>query len=116
MVPHLAQLEVDQHEAAQDAVIENQVDLVMGVVDRHPILPADKREPLAKLQQEGLEVVAEHGFELGFGDLVGFGDFQELEHIGFAQQIGWLFDDLALLRQLQDACLVFAGSQPQEER
>ena len=30
------------------------------------------------------------------GGLAGFGDFQKLEDIGLAQQVGGLFDELAL--------------------
>ena len=114
VVLHVAQLQVDEHKAAQDAVVEDQIDLVMAVVDRHPVLPANEGEALAEFQKKGLEVVAEHGFELGFGNLIRLGNFQELEHVGFAQQVGGLLDDLSLRGQLQDAGLVLAGGEAQK--
>ena len=88
-------LEVDKHEAAQDAVIKDQIDLVVRVIERDAILPADEGEALAQFEEELLEVVAKHRFELRFRHLIRLGDFQELEDIRLAQQVGGLFDNLA---------------------
>jgi hypothetical protein len=86
-----------------------------AVVDGDAVLPADEGKALAQFQQKLLEVVAQQRFKLGFRYLPGFGHLQELENIRLAQQVGGLFDDLALRRELQDAGLVLAGSQTQEQ-
>jgi hypothetical protein len=59
-------LEIDQDEATEVAVVEDEIDVVVGVVQRDPVLPPDKGETLSQFQKEGLEVVAETGFEIGF--------------------------------------------------
>lgn len=58
VVLHVAQFQVDQHEAAQDAVVENQVHPVVAVVDGDPMLPAHEGEALAQFQQNGLQGAA----------------------------------------------------------
>lgn len=47
---HVVQLQVDQHEATQDAVIEDEIDVIVRVVERDSVLPADERESFAELQ------------------------------------------------------------------
>ena len=54
VVLHVVDLEVDQHKAAQDAVVKNQVHLVVCVVQRDAVLPPDEGEALAQLQQKWL--------------------------------------------------------------
>ena len=66
MVFHIVELQVDEDEAAEDAVVENEIDPVVGVVERDAVLPADEGEAFSKLKEEGLEVVAQVGFEIGF--------------------------------------------------
>ena len=61
-------LEIDENEAAEDAVVEHEIDAVVGVVERDAVLSADEGESLAKLKEEGLEVIAEECFQVGFGD------------------------------------------------
>jgi hypothetical protein len=46
-MPDLVDLEVNEYEAAQDAVVEDQVNLVVGVIDCYAVLPADEGEALA---------------------------------------------------------------------
>jgi len=60
-------------------------------------------------------VVAKQRFELRFRHLIRLGDFQELEEIGLAQQVGGLFDELALRRELQNTGLVLAGGEAQDQ-
>ena len=110
------ELQIDQNKTAENAVVENQIDAVVGVIDRYPILPTDKGEAFAEFQQEWLEVVANAGLELGFVDRVGLRDFEELEDERIAEEVGRFFHSVPLIGQLQDLLLVLAGSEPQEER
>jgi hypothetical protein len=77
VVLHVAQLEINEDEAAEDAVIENKIDAVMGVVQRDAVLSTDEGEAFAEFQEEGLEVIAETGFKVGFGEVMRLGDFQK---------------------------------------
>jgi hypothetical protein len=45
-----AELEIDEHEAAQQAVVEHEVDVEVVAVDGHPHLAADEAEALAHLE------------------------------------------------------------------
>ena len=111
VVLYLINLEVYQHEAAQNAVIKNQINFVVGVVDRYTILAANKGEALAQFQQKLLQVIAQHRFKVGFRNFVRFGNFQKLKHIRLAQQVSRLFDNLPLSSELLDTGLVFACKQ-----
>ena len=55
----IVDLEIDEDEAAEDAMVEDEIDAVVGVVQRDAVLSADEGEALAKLEEEGLEVIAE---------------------------------------------------------
>ena len=87
LMGELAQLEIDEHEAAEQAVVEDEVHPVVGVVEGDAILSANESEAFAQLQQEGLEVVAEAGFQVGLGKGVWLGDFEKFEDEGVAEDV-----------------------------
>ena len=60
-------------------------------------------------------MIAEAGFEVGLGDMIRFGDFQKLEDVGIAQQVGRLRDNLALGGELENGVFVFSCSEAEEE-
>lgn len=62
VVLDFVQFQINQNEAAQDAMVEHEVHPVMGVVDGDAVLPPDEGEAFAKLQEEGLEVIAKKSF------------------------------------------------------
>jgi hypothetical protein len=115
MMVDLAELEVDQDEAAQDAVVEDEIDAVVAVVDGDPLLAPDEGETFAQLQQEGLEMVAQHRLELRLGHPLRLGYLQELEDIGLPQKVRRLFQDLPLRCQLQALSLLAARRRNSEE-
>jgi hypothetical protein len=55
-VRELAELEIDDDQAAQTPVVEEQVHPIPGVADAKPALTPDEGEIPAELQEEGLEV------------------------------------------------------------
>lgn len=63
----LAALEVDQHVAAQQPVVEDEVDEEVAVVEREPLLPRLEQEALAEFEQEVLEAVDDGRFQFGLG-------------------------------------------------
>ena len=76
--------------------------------------PADEAEALAKFQEEGLEVITEEGFEIGLGDSVRLGDFEELEDVGIAEEIGWDGGNLFFRGELEDGVLVLPCGKAEE--
>jgi len=65
-----ADLEVDDHQAAQAPVEEDQVHAIPGVTDPQPLLAADEAKIAAQLQQEGLQMANQGLFQIALGVLV----------------------------------------------
>lgn len=61
-VRELADLEVDDHQATQGAMEEEQIDAIPLIIDAQPFLPADEGEVAAQLQEEGLQLPNEGFF------------------------------------------------------
>jgi hypothetical protein len=61
-------LEVDQDEAAGQAVVEHQVDEEVLAVERDPLLAGHEGEPLAQLQEELLEAGDQGPLQVGFAE------------------------------------------------
>ena len=66
VVGYVVNLQIEEDEAAQYAMIENEVNAVMGVVKRDAVLSPDKSEAFAQFEQKGLKVIEETGFEIAF--------------------------------------------------
>jgi hypothetical protein len=62
-VIELADLEIDQHIAAQQAVEENQIDKEMLCIEGETLLPRFKEKAFAEFQQEMLELVDDGRFQ-----------------------------------------------------
>jgi hypothetical protein len=103
------ELQIDEDEASQDAVVKDEIDAVVGVVDRHAVLAADEGEAFAEFQKKGLEVIAELRLQDGLVQGVGLGDFEEFEDIGIAQEVAGFFHGLALAGELEDLAFVLPG-------
>jgi len=116
VVLDVGELQIDKDETAEDAVVKDEIDPVVGVIERDAVLPADEGKVFPQLQEERLKVIAEAGFQIGLGDGVRLGDFQKLEDVRIAQQVAGLGDDLALGSKLEDGVLVLSGSEAEEER
>ena len=116
VVLEVVDLQIDEDKAAQDAMVKDEIDPVMGVVESDAVLPTDEGKTFAKFEEEGLEVIAEAGFQIRLRNLVRLGDFQELEDVGIAEQVGGLGDDLTLGGKLKDRVLVLSGGEAEEER
>lgn len=61
-----------------------------------------------------MKVVAQEGFQVGLGDRVGLGDFEELKDKRVAEQIAGLGNDPALRSKLENGVLVFSGGDTEE--
>ena len=87
--------EVDGDKAAQAAVVEKQVDVVVAVVDGDALLPRKKRKIAAQLDDETLQFGQYGRFKVFFRVTVG--QAQKVEHIGVAK--GEVGRELALVAQ-----------------
>jgi hypothetical protein len=104
-IAELAHLEVNDDQASQAAVKQEEIDAKPGVVDTEPLLPTEKSEVVAQLQQKIGEIVDECLFKIAFrlfvleaeklkhervfngflrrDGIAGFGYFRFLKHGGF---------------------------------
>ena len=57
LVRELAELEVDEDEAAEQPVVEDEVDVEVVALERHPLLPGDEAETFAEFGQELLDAI-----------------------------------------------------------
>ena len=65
-----AELQIENHEAAQAAVKEEQIHPIPFVVDAQPPLASDEGEVAAEFQQEGLKVANQGLLQLALGVFV----------------------------------------------
>ena len=78
-VGELAALEIDDHEATELAMEEQQIDPIPFVSDAKPTLSANESKIAAQLQKKSLEMQNERFFNLGLGIFVF--ESEELEHV-----------------------------------
>ena len=74
--------------AAEQPVIEDQIDAVMPAAFGNAELAGLETKAAAELQQEFLEVVEKDGFEIELGVFRALGKAGEFENVGIAQDIG----------------------------
>src|SRR5712692_6903419 len=79
-VRELVELEVDDDQATQPTMEEEQVDPVPLVADPQPPLTTHEREVAAQLQQERFQLRDERGFQVGLGILIL--EREEFEEVG----------------------------------
>jgi hypothetical protein len=89
--------EINEQVAAEDAVIKNEVDVVVLVADGDAALAGLEAEAGAELQEEGLEVINEGLLQVFFEIARLFTEAGELQNIGVADDLG---DGLRSLRRL----------------
>jgi len=110
-VGELADFQVDQHMAAQQAVVDNQIDEKMVAVKGEALLPGFKQKALAQRQQKMLDLADDGALQAGLGIPGLFGQAQKLQHQRLLEQVLGPADDLPLLGKLANA--VFAAAQGQ---
>jgi len=113
----LAELEVDQDEATEQPVVENEIDVEVIAFERHALLSRDEAEALAELEQELLDAVDDGLLELTFAPLGALTKPEELEHERILEDIGWPVELVSAPGKRQDLVLVAAlGEALEQER
>ena len=115
LVLHGVLLQVDEDEALEDAVVEDEINPVMDVVHRDWILAPDECEALAEFEQKRLEVVHEPLLEVAFGVTFRLRQAEEFERVGVLHDVLRLADNDPLPGQLENALLVPACRKPEEQ-
>ena len=92
----LVELQVDDQIAAQEPVVEDEVEEVVVAVEGEALLPSLKEEAFAQLQEEFFEVRDDGGFEIGFGVTGLLVETEEFEDERILQDVFGLRDDLPL--------------------
>lgn len=102
----LAELEVDQDEAAEQAVVEDEVDEEVIAVEADSLLASHETEALAELEQERLEAVDDGLLQVSLPPVRALRQVEELEHERVLDDAPRSGDLLAHARQREDAVLV----------
>ena len=82
------ELEVDQHVALEDAVVEDQVDEVVVVVEGDALLPRLEAKAAAHLDQKGLQVVDDGLLQVALSVPRPLLQPQKLQHVGVLHHVG----------------------------
>src|SRR5690606_35888588 len=77
----IAELEVDEDEAAQQPVVEDQVDVEVIALQGEPSLSCDDAEALAELEQERLDPIDDRLLEVALEPGGPFLQIEELEDL-----------------------------------
>src|SRR6185369_10659615 len=67
LMAELVEFEVDDHIAAQQTVVEDEIDEEVVFVEGETLLASLEEKSLAQFQQEVFELVDDGGFQVGFG-------------------------------------------------
>ncbi len=99
-------LEVDEDVAAEEAVVEDEIDVVVVVVEGEPFLPGLEEKTFSEFEEEVFELVDDGGFQLALGIGGAFIETEEFEHVGVLDQVSGALDDLAFAGQAPNLVLV----------
>ena len=109
-----ADLQIEGHQRLEEAVVEEQINEILLLPQREPVLAADEAEAVAEFEDEGLQPGDEPVFE--FALLHGAADAEEFEVVGAFEHLVRLLGKM--LRQgegeivgflLRDGAFVSAG-------
>src|ERR1017187_9118894 len=104
----LAEFQIDQDIAAQQAIVENQVHEEVVFVEGEAPLPRLEEKAFAHFQQETLDLADDGGFQIGLGILAALVQTEELQNQGFLEQVACLRHGLPFPREPANALFVAA--------
>lgn len=111
----LAELEINEHEAAEQAVVEDEVDVEVIALERHALLPRDEAEALAQLEEEAFDAIDDRLLEIALAPVRPLVEPEELEHERVLHHVGRHLDLVSAPSEREDLLLVAALRQPLEE-
>jgi len=96
LMTELADLEVDEKEALQDGVVEDQVHVEVLVLEYQTLLARDERKSATQLEKKGLELLEDCSFENRLAQSPDVRQVEKIQDIGVFQRINRFFDHLAV--------------------
>jgi hypothetical protein len=108
LVRELVELQVDDQIAAEEPIVEDEVEEVVVAVECEPLLARFEEEALAEFEEKFFQMRDDGGFEFGFGVAGLFVEAEEFEDEGFFEEVVGLGDDLTLPGEAFYAVLVAA--------
>ena len=81
-VRQFADIEVNEHVAFENGVVEDEINVEMVAVESEALLAGDEGEAFAQFQEEGLKVGDEGGFEFRLNEPGRFGQAEEFDDDG----------------------------------
>ena len=110
LMGELADFQIDEDEAFQEVVVEDEVHIEFVILEDDSLLPGDEGEAASHFEKEGLEVVHDGLLEIGFVEARAIGETEEFEDGGgFENAGGVVRGGFALLAD--HAFLVAAGEE-----
>jgi hypothetical protein len=107
----LANFQIDQDIAAQQAVVENQIHEKVFFVECESLLARLEEKAFAHFQQETLDLADDGGFQIGPRIAAALVQPEELQNQGLLQQVAWPADGLTFLGEPANTCFVTAEGQ-----
>jgi hypothetical protein len=84
-VGQAAEFQIDDDQAAQPAMKQQQIHAIPGLVDAQSTLPSHEGEAVPKFQQETFQTLRQGGFQVGFRVFVL--EIEKLQHIRILDRI-----------------------------
>ncbi len=84
-VGQAAEFQIDDDQAAQPAMKQQQIHAIPGLVDAQSTLPSHEGEAFPKFQQETCQTLRQGGFQVGFRVFVL--EIEKLQHIRILDRI-----------------------------
>jgi len=111
-VPEGTNFEVDEQVAAENPVVENEVEVVVFVADGDAPLPGLETKAGSEFQEEGLEMIEQGLFQIGLPIMRALGEAGELQNVGVANEVGDLARSFHRLLPgaFEDRCARIGGS------
>jgi hypothetical protein len=116
VVGEFVALEIDENIAAQEAVVKNEVDAEVVVVEGEAFLAGFEEKAFTEFEKEGFELVDDGGFEIGFRVAGVVGEAKEFENEWIFNKVGSFFHDLSFAGQAANLILVSAKGEALVER
>ena len=108
----LVPFEVEEDVAAKEAVVEDEIDAEVIIVEGEALLTGLEEEAFTEFQQEGLQLVDDGGFQFVLGVMRVVLQTEELEDERILEQIRGFLDDLPFGSEAADFLLVPAEGEP----
>ena len=111
LVGELADLVIDEDEAFQEVVVEDEIDKELVAFEAEEFLAGNEAEAAPKFEEEGLEVIHDGLLEGGLAEARGAGDAEEFQDGGGGEDFRGILHGLPGALIFEEAFFVSAGEE-----